>query len=167
MLDGIGKNFSRLRAFDATNPPPWGEGISYNSAPFVVQKAVALCKKGNIINPGGAGGQDIYFPLLKDEQDVWISNDALEFFPTLPMKIRVNLLALPWLNIRRWASAASPKADKPFYWPGTEVTIYEYFPSASDVWARTDDGWIALSYRWREFTSWYMQTQPPVPPKAG
>ena len=95
--------------------------------------------------------------------------ERIELFPKLPVKIRVNPTTFPWLLAREKPSQTSTKTGK--YLPLEPVTVEEYAPRGTNVWGRTERGWIALClYPWggrlRYLTTWKMKTLPPPPAKV-
>jgi hypothetical protein len=49
---------------------------------------------------------------------------------------------------------------------GQSLAVREYLPQASDVWGRTDYGWLLLTYQTDGVpiypTTWEMETRPPI-----
>lgn len=108
----------------------------------------------------GLVGNDCYFPILSNG-DIYMPLKFLEPFPELPftgMAYGNSIREYPTMNADKVGSLAY----------GDEFTISEYHFWGSDVWGKTEDGWICLCYanirRWPAsyLTSWAMDTKPPI-----
>lgn len=149
---------SRLFHYRNYSTPP--VGATYENRPWGVHKVVCIRSDTlQIMNPGDA--LDVYFPLLsKGDLPLWIPNERLEMFPTLPFRAVVLADKLPVRQNPSPASAVIKDVRK-----GQTITLVEYRPRGSDVWGRLSIGGWALIQGNRTFTtSWAMQTQPPIPP---
>lgn len=129
----------------------------YYHEPWVWQKFTSIHKKTGVI---GLVGNDIAFPILTGTQ-VYMPLKFLEPFPDLPftgMAYGNSIREYPTMNAEKIGSLAY----------GDEFTITEYHFWGSDVWGKTDEGWICLCYanirRWPAsyLTTWSMETKPPI-----
>ena len=166
--------YAEVRCFDVNSLPPDPDFTNYMSGDPRVQKWTVVQAGGNIINPGK--GADIY-SILISRVDMWIHVSRLEFFPKLPMQVKVNSYAWRGLYVRSIPDVVRGKVvgvvgPWSFSHP---VTLLEYAPRGSSVWAKArlvngTEGYIALLWypdasRMRYYTSWRMVTTPPIPPK--
>ncbi len=166
--------YAEVRCFDVNDLPPDPEVTNYLSGDPRIQKWTVVQRGGRVINPGK--GADIYSFLISHE-DMWIHISKLEFFPTLPMEVKVNSLAWRGLYVRSQPDVKKGKVvgvvgPWSFSHP---LTLLEYAPRASSVWAkvRLVDGtkgyiailWYPAGSEMKYYTSWRMTTTPPIPPK--
>src|SRR3972149_635138 len=82
-------NFGLIDAFDFLVDPPDPREVNYFSQPARVHKFTVITNRNYIRNPGA--GLDAYFPLLRRGESLWISLDRVEFFPELPMSVKVEV----------------------------------------------------------------------------
>ncbi len=155
--------WGRVNTIDYNNPGALKE-LNYITRPDLIHKFVVVgwkrsSKATYLTNPPPG---DLYWPLVSS-REVWMSLEFLEPFPKLPMTVTANITqeikSKPGLD---GTSTGSELAK------GKSVQVVKYYPSGSDVWARTaDGGWIALMVHGKDLplypTSWEMETQPPVP----
>ena len=130
-------------------------GMTHESHPHLIHK-VTCTRRADlaIVNP--ASGKDIHFPIFtRGGINLYLPLATLEPFPDIPRLI-TTISTIPIFS-----SAGGEQVG--VYNQGKDVIIYEYKPMASDVWARTEIGWIQLQKNRTFFTSWTMATQPPVP----
>jgi hypothetical protein len=155
--------WARVYTMDYSNPGTLEE-INYKTRPDLVHKFVVVgWKKSTRVTywtntPQGA----LYWPLVSS-RTVWIPLERLEPFPTLPMIVTANTTQ---------DARAEPDLDATLtgytLLEGRSTRIVEYYPSGSNVWARTESGgWIALLlYQGggpKYLTDWSMATVPPPP----
>ena len=155
-IDSISNGYGRLRAFAHTDFPL--VEYSYNDYPEYIHKVTCIRRITNRLYKPGAG-LDVYFPLIKKTEH-WIKLDKVELFPELPLPVTVTTYG--GLIVRPTAARDGYVAGNKAYLSGTVVTIYEYKPRGENVWGRTDDGWIALLWHGNYYTTWRMETQPPL-----
>src|SRR3990172_9111720 len=141
-----------------TDPPPTYE-VNYQTTPWLVTKFTSVSVAGEL---GNAGGIDVYFPNLSHlEEGYWVSLERVELFPALPL-FSTARGEVPVLNtVRGMAKQVGMLAA------GEVVIVHEYLAQGSNVWGRTDQGWIRLLYlngagRPIYPTSWEMDTRPPI-----
>jgi hypothetical protein len=111
---------------------------------------------------GNAGGIEVYFPNLSHLEDgYWVSLERTELFPALPLCTTATA-EVPVLNTVTGMAKQVGTVSA-----GEIVTVREYLAQGSDVWGRTDEGWIQLLtlngagvpiYP----TTWDMETRPPI-----
>ena len=140
-----------IRSLDNSKTAPQ---ITYESDPCVIHSFTVVEPSGyTITTPKG-----LALIIVVGTTPLWIATDDLEFFPTLPVDVSLNVNAL---NVRN-----APAGD----WVRTllrdvaPVTILEYRPRASNVWGRIGaNEWIALCHStisgWYP-TTWHMATHP-------
>jgi hypothetical protein len=138
---------------------PSVDKVNYQETPWLVTKFTSVSIDGQL---GNAGGIDVYFPnLAKNTKGYWIDLKRIEWFPHLPVcvtaKADVRVLSTPSGLSKHLTTVAA----------GETTTVREYLPQGSDVWGRTDDGWILLQYLDAGgvpvfTTSWSMDTRPPI-----
>jgi hypothetical protein len=156
-LDEFQGDWGRVHTIDYINPGALKE-VNYTTRPDLVHKFVVVGWKRSTkstywaTTPQG----DIYWPLVAS-RPVWIQLERLEAFPILPMEVTATTTQ----KIRK-----KPEIDSPLYGrefkEGETATVMEYYPSASNVWGKLQEGgWIALLLNWQYPTSWGMQTMPP------
>ena len=137
---------------------------NYKTRPDLVHKFVVVVwnrktKSTYWTNPPKG---DIYWPFVS-RNTVWIPMDRIEPFPSLPMDVTVAVDQ----DIRVEPGTDSEKTGQQIL-KGETATIVEYYPSGSQVWGRLYAGrWIALFMYQNTgptyFTSWSMETLPPIP----
>lgn len=157
---------ARVKTFDLDDKPPDPAAWNFETHPELVHKFTVITRKGEVINP--AEGVDTYVFLI-GRSPLYVELKRLEFFPKLPVEIKVNAGTLPWLLVKDTPGSGGKSIDRML--PLEKATIYEYAPRGTYVWGRADKGWIALCWypqirRYRYFTSWRMSTIPPVPPAS-
>lgn len=171
---GITDNHIQVRAFNPYEDPAGViglENMSYLTQPDLFHKVTAMSHDGKVYNPGP--NLDMYHIITTNgenwQDDVgvihspqaFMSLNQVELFPGLPMPVTIKVLSL---RVRSSYSTAAPQVGSYYY--GQKPTIYDYRPRGSDVWGRTDLGWICLQQNRSFYTDWYMQTPPPIPPAA-
>jgi hypothetical protein len=155
MRNGAG----RIEMLYIEDTPPSVEEINYALTPWLVTKFTSIAEDGSL---GNAGGIDVYFPnLAAQEEGYWVDLDRVEFFPFLAMCVTVKEEGM---NLHAAASESSQiVAPLPV---GQSLAVREYLPQASDVWGRTDYGWLLLAYQTDGVpiypTTWEMETRPPI-----
>lgn len=147
----------RVATMNSKNRPPYPVSCNWWRTPYWVSKFTSITRKGKI---GKAFGLDAYYYNLSESGYLWVDRKAVEFFPKLPMEVRVGLFPL-----RRREDAG--KHGQPVGWllPGQRIRILEYIPFGDQVWAMTKAGdYICLEIFNQFFTSWRMETMPPKAP---
>jgi len=146
-----------MQYFKADPPDP--TEVNYLKTPWLVTKFTSVSVDGKL---GNAGGIDVYFPNLADkEEGYWVDLERLEFFPQLPLCATVIDSVSVVNTIEGFAKEVAALEE------GQTIVIYEYLPQGSNVWGRSDQGWILLEYlnsagRPVFPTSWTMDTRPPI-----
>lgn len=149
----------RIEMLFIKNSPPSPKVINYQDTPWLVTKFTSVSDKGEL---GNAGGIDVYFPnVAAIETGYWVDLKRMEFFPALPYCAKVKNNASVVNTIQGYAKEVLALEA------GDAVAIYTYLPVGSNVWGRTDQGWILLQYLSSGGvpiypTSWSMQTRPPI-----
>src|SRR5690606_17425166 len=149
----------RIEMLHVADAPPSVDDLNYYSTPWLVTKFTSVSEDGAL---GNAGGIDVYFPnLSKDEEGYWVDLDRAEFFPYLPLCVTVEEEGM------HLYAEASDESDSLGALPiGQSLALREYLPQASDVWGRTDYGWLLLAYQVNGVpvypTTWEMETRPPI-----
>jgi len=150
-------DWGRVNTINYTDPGVLRD-VTYITRPDLIHKFVVVGWKNDTkttywINPPQGA---TYWPLVSS-RDVWIPLERIEPFPSLPRVVTATTTQ----EIRRDPSEDGAET-------GTELTegefvrIVDYYPSGSDVWARTANGrWIALLLDWKYLTDWKMETLPP------
>jgi hypothetical protein len=122
----------------------------------------------NVVYPAPKNGGSVYVPILSKDGTLWLSDTALEPFPSVPVNITVTASSL---DIR---AKADPTALLLGSVPaGTRLTLTDYSPEQRDTWGQViysssgQSGYVLLSL-WSGSTiiyttDWQMQTLP-VPP---
>ena len=162
-LREIQGDWGRVNTMDSSSPGS-AETENYITRPDLVHKFVVVVwsrktKSTYWINPPKG---DVYWPLVSS-QPVWIQMERLEAFPFLPMIVTATVEQ----DIRKEPKSDGESTGKTLA-VGETITITQYHPSGSSVWARVQGGrWIAL-FRYTQngptyFTSWKMETVPPPP----
>lgn len=138
---------------------PW---LSYWDDPLAVQKAVTVNSKNGRIDAFPLKGdppKPTYYPVVCG-QDVYMPMSWLEPFPPLPMQVQVKAP----LGVVERAEHYQQSERIGSYAYNRTVTISEYRLHGSEVWGRTERGWIALywpySLLWKYLTTWRMETEP-------
>lgn len=162
----VNNRSAQVKTFDLAGTPPSSTEFNFETHPEVVHKFTVITKKGSVINP--AEGIDSYIFLI-GRSPLYVPLNRLEFFPRLPIEIKINLTTIPWLLVKDAPGSSGNVVGKLI--PSQKITVHEYAPRGTYVWGRTDLGWIALCWNpkagnLRYFTSWRMKTMPPVPPKS-
>jgi hypothetical protein len=148
----------RLEMLYFRDDPPDLTAVNYEKTPWLITKFTSVAIDGEI---GLAGGIDVYFPnLAKQEDGYWVDMQRVEPFPMLPMCViadgQVKLYEQP-----NTSATSVATLDE-----GQSLALREYLPQGSDVWARTDYGWLRLLYQVDSQpvypTSWEMDTRPPA-----
>ncbi len=169
----IAGDYAELGCFIVDDPPPDPELANYQNGDPRIQKWTVVKRGGNIMNPGK--GIDVYSFLI-GRSSLWIHLSRLELFPDLPLQVRVSPLAWRGLYVRSLPDVKKGKVigvvgPWSFSHP---VTLLEYAPRASSVWAKArladgKEGYIAILWhpdasQLKYYTSWKMITTPPIPP---
>jgi hypothetical protein len=155
--------WARVYTMDYGNPGSLEE-MNYKTRPDLVHKFVVVgWRKSTRVTfwtntPQGA----LYWPLVSS-RTVWIPLERLEPFPTLPMIVTANTTQDARTEPDLDATLTGYTLSE-----GKSTRIVEYYPSGSNVWARTESGgWIALLlYQGggpKYLTDWSMATVPPPP----
>lgn len=150
---------ARIEMIYVNSTPPDVDEINYQLTPWLVTKFTSVSIDGEL---GNAGGIDVYFPnLAKQPQGYWVDVGRIEWFPQLPLCVSaaadLSVLNTPSRLAKHVATIPQ----------GQEFTIREYLPQGSDVWGRTDNGWVKLEYLNPGgvpvyTTTWEMETRPPI-----
>jgi len=141
-----------------TNPPDPNQ-INYQTTPWLVTKFTSVSVRGQL---GIPGGRDTYFPnLASQEEGYWVELRRVELFPALPLCVTAKD-TITIVNTRTGLAKAVFTLEA-----GESVIVREYLPQGSDVWGRTDEGWLLLEYLKPSGapiypTSWEMNTRPPI-----
>lgn len=157
-IDGIQGNFGHLKTFDRAEDPFESNDpayVNWKTRPDLFFKCSQWTKSGmrNVAN-----GLDVYLPNLR-VTDRWINLDDVEFFPPLPMAVKVT--TPDGLRVR--ASVWGDVLDKMSI--NTQFIVLEYFLLGAQVWGRHDDGWSCLDEgAGRFYTTWNLKTAGVVPP---
>ncbi len=163
-LDAIQGDWGKVHTLPYGSPPS-ASVVNYFTSPDLVHKFVVVgwsraSKATYWVDPPQG---DTYWPFVS-RHVVWIQMSRLEPFPGVPMQVTAR---------GQQEVKQEPKADsRPTGFTledGASVTIVEYYPTGSDVWARIQSGgWIALLIHKggvpKYLTSWSMETVPPPPP---
>lgn len=165
-LDEIRSGWGRVHTMSYTYPEPFDD-LNYMTRPDLIHKFVIVgwrktTRTTYLTNPPPPYG-DLYYPLVSSKP-VWIPMEFLEHFPFLPLEVEAKIDQ----PIRR-----SPARDGTLttleFTEGETATLVDYLPSGSDVWGKlSNGGWIVLFMYEKTgptyFTSWVMETVPPLPP---
>jgi len=149
--------WGRVGTINYTNPGVLKD-VTYTTRPDLVHKFVVVGWRNDTkttywINPPQGA---TYWPLVSS-RDVWIPLNRIEPFPSLPRVVTANTAQ----EIRSEPSKDGAETGGELA-EGEFIRIVDYYPSGSDVWARTANGrWIALLLNWKYLTDWKMDTLPP------
>jgi hypothetical protein len=148
----------RIEMLYFNDGPPDLNEVNYHLTPWLITKFTSVSIDGEL---GNAGGIDVYFPnVAKSRKGYWVNMDRVEWFPRLPVCATVH----EETNI--WTEPSFSSLVVETLTAGREVVVYEYLPQNSDVWGRTDNGWISLEYQMNGQpiypTTWAMETRPPI-----
>lgn len=148
----------RIEMLFFRNSPPSLDAVNYEKTPWLITKFTAISVDGEV---GLAGGINVYFPNLAKQKDgYWVDMQRVEPFPMLPMCVTAD----EQLRLHEEPNASSPTIGE--LQEGESLALREYLPQGSDVWARTDYGWLRLLYQIDTLpiypTSWEMETRPPA-----
>jgi len=158
ILDDVDKDWAHVASFNAGNAPPDPRLVNYQSGDPRIQKFTAITKGGQIRNAGS--GLDVYSVILA-RGELYVPRYRIEKFPDLPMTVLIDQTALRGETLRvRSAPDASTSIVQGLL--SESVDILEYAPRGSNVWGRIPEGWIALLFEGKYFTSWRMETTPPL-----
>jgi len=156
-LDELQAGWGRVHTIDYVDPGALKEA-DYVTRPDLVHKFVVVgwSRKSKQTYWATTPQGDIYWPLVASKP-IWIELERLEPFPVLPMDVTATTAQ----KIRK-----EPKIDSPLNGRelkvGETARIMEYFPSASNVWGKLQEGgWVALVLYGHYPTSWSMATIPP------
>ncbi|HLD94402.1 MAG TPA: hypothetical protein VI703_09415 [Anaerolineales bacterium] len=148
----------RIEMIYSRSQPPSVLDLNYRAKPWLVTKFTSVSIDGRL---GNAGGIDVFFPnLAKQTEGYWVDLKRVELFPALPycavVKETLVIHTAPAIFARAIGKVTA----------GDQVTVREYLPQGSNVWGRTDEGWILLEYLNRGVplypTNWEMETRPPI-----
>lgn len=160
----------RLQLIDFQSTPDSRQNLDYWTSPTKVNAFTAITKSGDVAK---CVGRDVFFFNLGKPGAGWVPEERVEYFPELPMEISVT--TGDGLNLRSQPSTSGTVVKK--LQPGQLMQLLDYQPRGSDVWGEIQlptgqRGFVALVYstpgttRYQEFTSWHMQTRPPLAPSA-
>jgi hypothetical protein len=157
------KQAAQIKTFHFKNQPPSASSWNFQTHPELIHKFTVITPTGEVINP--ATDIDV-FTLVIGRGDLFVPLTRIEFFPTLPARVKVQLTKSFGLDYYQEPSEKSKKLGK--FSTMTSITISEYAPRGTDVWGRTDEGWVQLYTYERNSkqiftTSWKMNTLPAVP----
>ncbi len=148
---------ARIAMLNVEDSPPSPSAINYRTRPWLITKFTSVSRDGQL---GNAGGIEVYFPnLTKQAEGLWVIEQRIEMFPAVPFcaQVRSNL------SVRASAGGGYRYG---VITAGHEVFVYEYALIGSDVWGRTQDGWVPLVFQIDGQpiypTSWRMETRPPI-----
>ena len=158
LVDEVQGGWARIHTLDFKNPGSLKE-VNYVTHPELVHKMVVIKydKKNDRTVWINAPVGPMVYPLVSDVP-LWLQTEYLEPFPILPM-IVTSLKTQPF----RYEPSSTGKETGKEFLQYDFIRIVEYHPSASNVWARTPDGWIALVLNRKYYTDWSMATIPPPP----
>lgn len=156
---------ARIEMLYLNSDPPDVDEVNYYLTPWLVTKFTSVSVDGQL---GNAGGIDTYFPnLAKNTKGYWVDLKRVEWFPHVPVCVtaKSDLRVLSHPNVQ--GSSQGPAKHVGTIAEGEQLTIREYLPQASDVWGRTDEGWVRLQYLNAGgvpvfTTTWEMDTRPPI-----
>ena len=157
-IQEIKNGSARIETVRATNKAATPSSLSYQNKPWLVSKFTAVSIDGQL---GNAAGRDVYFPILsKPGKNLWVELKRVELFPMLPMCVVLDSGRAVYSAPRTGNKVTTLAA-------GQSVTLFEYMPQASNVWARVSNGWILIEYLADDGTpvyptSWTMKTHPPI-----
>jgi hypothetical protein len=160
-VEDIVNDHIRLKSFHFKNSPPPVDNWHFQSHPELIHKFTAITQTGQVINP--ATDIDAYV-LVIGRGPLYVPLTRAELFPELPMQVTVHLSKSFGLQIFN-----APNGSLVGKYPAKQrVTLLEYLPKGTDVWARTDQGWVKLYSYTRTtdliyHTTWSMKTLPAVP----
>jgi hypothetical protein len=148
----------RIEMLYFRDDPPNLETVNYEKTPWLITKFTSISIEGET---GLAGGIDVYFPnLAKQEDGYWVDMQRVEPFPMLPMCVTAEG------NVQLYEEPSTTGRTIADLNEGQSLALREYLPQGSDVWARTDYGWLRLLYQVDGQpvypTSWQMDTRPPA-----
>ncbi len=157
-----------LSLFNFRDETPDPKAVNYQNGDPRVQKFTVVTRDGKMRNPGK--GLDAY-TLVIARGALFIQKERVELFPQLPMEVTIT----DPMGVRvRSGPGIEFGMVKELSW-GAQALITEYQLRGSSVWGRLEKHhhWIALEW-WPEpsyrdplfFTSWKMETRPPIPPRA-
>lgn len=131
----------------------------YYHEPWLYVKGTSINKLTGAL--GKWDGKDVTFANLAAVDALYLDLQYLEALPALPMTVK----ALTGLNVREYPTVKAAVIDR--LESGEAVRIVEYHFWGSDVWAElSTGGWINVCYglSWTAvyYTSWQMQTDPPL-----
>lgn len=164
-VEAIASGAARIKRFHYKDQPPPADSWNYEQHPELIHKFTAITQTGQVVNP--ANDIDVYTFVI-GRGDLYVPLVRIELFPDLPKEVTINLSKLFGLNVREAPDIASKVVMK--YPASKKIMILEYAPRASSVWGRTSDGWISLCWypsnsKPNYFTTWKMNTLPPVAPR--
>lgn len=162
-VEGIEKDYVRLKAFHFKNSPPPADNWHFQSHPELIHKFTAITHDGRVVNP--ATDIDVYI-LVIGRANLYVPLSRVELFPELPLTVSVHLTKSFGLQIHETPSRSGRVSGK--YAAKAKITLLEYAPKGTDVWARTEDGWVPMYSYSRNtdllyHTTWSMKTLPAVP----
>ena len=166
----------RLDTFNINDPAPIDPLVSFDTAATRIVHFMAGHKDGYYVNisSGSTDGlaYDTYFPLIAPGE-AWVhfkdnfTDNRIEFLPSLPRTVKTNAS----LAVRSEPTVFETNVIE-FLAPGKTVTVTQYYPSATGVWGKTVNGWIALQYlpytgqsNANYFTDWKLSGIPALRPK--
>jgi len=158
ILDEPNKDWAHVHSFKAQDSPPDPRIVNYQAGDPRIQKFTAVAQGGIIRNAGP--GLDVYSVLL-GRGELYVPKERLEKFPELPVQAMIDEKELRGeaLRVRSRPEAIAPVVRG---LKSGSVQILEYAPRGSNVWGRIAGGWIALLFEGRNFTTWSMETTPPL-----
>lgn len=160
----------RLLLLDYDSAPPSIEELNYEDHPELVTCFTGVTEDGKVSK---CVGKDVFFPNLGKSGSGWVPKERVEFFPQLPVDVTVT--AANGLNVRDEPRVGDNLVRR--LQTRQTITILEYALRGSSVWGRISTDpmqpeWVALVYRTPgsatqqpgEFTTWHMDTIPPLAP---
>ena len=123
----------------------------------------------NVVYPAPNNNGNIYVPIISRNGDLWLEDNEVEAFPSLPMDITVTASSLDVLSSADVKSTPIESVPN-----GTRLKLTDYSPTQRNTFGQVTDlatgktGYVAL-YNWTAYmtgsytTTWAMQTLP-VPP---
>lgn len=149
----------RIEMIYFKDTPPEAAYLNYQNFPWLVTKFTSISRDGEL---GNAGGIDVYFPnLSKNKEGYWVDLKRVEFFPQLPY------CATAQRDLQVLSDTNGLAKQLAVLTAGQSFSLREYLPQGSDVWGRTDQGWVLLEYLNAAgqpvyTTDWQMDTRPPI-----
>ena len=170
-----GRRYRRGECWDTVSAFPYSDAYSEAAIDLVhlpayrlgIQTGMNYSTPG-VVYPAPKNGGDIFVPILSRHGDLWVEDNNVETFPSLPMDVTVTVDSL---NILSSDDASSLIVESVLN--GTHLKLTAYAPMQRVTFGQVTDpetgktGYISL-FDWSKSTgsyntTWTMQTLP-VPP---